>query len=152
MIFENFSHIRHFKRLNVNRILRHLSEMFNKWYSILRRAYSLFIIEKTCLFKQKTAIFQLAIGKMKLIFLIYTFFRTRVQKIGDGCFLFFLKGFGLADIWPFFIDSHITSLCSEIIEVKKRKWFTQCLILCHLIHGLIPLIPLSLHSAMKSFK
>ena len=28
-------------------------------------------------------------GKMKLIFLIYTFFRTRVQKTGDGYFFFF---------------------------------------------------------------
>ena len=40
-------------------------------------------------------------GKIKLIFLIYTFFRTSVQKIGDGLFIFFFsKGFGLADIRP----------------------------------------------------
>ena len=44
-------------------------------------------------------------GKMKLIFLIYTFFRTCVQKIGDGLFIFifFFKGTKLsclADIWP----------------------------------------------------
>ena len=39
------------------------------------------------------------LGKMKLIFLIYTFFGTIVQKIGDGYFFFiFSKGFGLADI------------------------------------------------------
>ena len=36
-------------------------------------------------------------GKMKLIFLIYTFFKTSVQKTGDGYF-FFSKVFGLGDI------------------------------------------------------
>ena len=41
------------------------------------------------------------LGKTKLIFLFYTFFRTSMQKIGDGFFFFFFsKGFGLADIWP----------------------------------------------------
>ena len=29
------------------------------------------------------------LGKTKLIFLFYTFFRTSVQKIGDGFFFFF---------------------------------------------------------------
>ena len=37
-------------------------------------------------------------GKIKLIFLIYTFFRTSMQKFGDGLIFFFSKGFGLADI------------------------------------------------------
>ena len=40
--------------------------------------------------------------------------------------------------------SFVTTLCSEIIQVKKRKWFMQCWILCHLIHKLIPLFPLLL--------
>ena len=44
------------------------------------------------------------LGKTKLIFLFYTFFRTSVQKIGDGFFFFFSNSknwaFGLADIWP----------------------------------------------------
>ena len=40
-------------------------------------------------------------GKIKLIFLIYTFFRTSVQKFEDGLiFFYFSKGFGLADIRP----------------------------------------------------
>ena len=43
------------------------------------------------------------LGKTKLIFLFYTFFRTSMQKIGDGYFFFqnsWNWAFGLADIWP----------------------------------------------------
>ena len=62
-------------------------------------------------------------GKIKLIFLIYTFFRTSVQKIGDGLFIFFFsKGFGLADIRPYIVNQLPFSTLSKIlhsIEVAK---------------------------------
>ena len=58
---------------------------------------------------------------MKLIFLIYTFFRTSVQKIGDGYF-FFSKGFGLADIWPeydqHFIEAWIEQQITNLVNTS----------------------------------
>merc|ERR1711951_52719 len=55
-------------------------------------------------------------GKMKLIFLFYMFFRTRLQKTGDGFFFFFFsKGFGQADIRP------LNASSSRNLEKKDQK-------------------------------
>ena len=60
-----------------------------------------FLEKKTPVIKSASYFFGSQLGKIKLIFLIYTFFRTSMQKIGDGLiFFFFSKGFGLADIRP----------------------------------------------------
>ena len=59
------------------------------------------------------------LGKTKLIFLFYTFFRTSMQKIGDGYFFFFSKLLKLS----FWSSGYLTVLWegTEISEHKLRK-------------------------------
>ena len=64
------------------------------WHILSSELYLHAIFIKKLLFLAKKSVsnfFGSELGKMKLIFLIYTFFRTRVQKTGDSFFFFFFR-------------------------------------------------------------
>ena len=121
-LFYFWSFIMHFRHLNVDEISWNFSQIFCRWWFINIRACYFFrdvslcyLSQKTTIFCQKSAsnFFGSQSGKMKLIFLIYTFFRTSMQKIEDGLIFFFSKGFGLADIRPLNPPSQALNLPEE---------------------------------------